>query len=371
MPPFRPPTLLTSPALPAAELDAARLYAEQEKAAATRRAYRSDWRLFLAWCGARNTCPLPASTDTVAAFLADEATAGAKASTIGRRVAGSLQSDSASSRRPRAPNQPGGGAGGTARHPPHHRRSGGAQGPSHCQHTHRDAAALPTDARRQAGSRVARSGLRRCVPTLRAGRPRGRRSDRDARRAARADPAQQDRPGRAGGGDRHSTRLPPAPLEAVQAWLAAAEINAGPLFRPVLKGGRISLSPLSPFSVALIVKRYAERAGLDAAAYAGHSLRSGLLTSAAEAGASVLKMVEVSRHKSLDTLRGYVCRVDMFKEHAGAASYDQKARGKCSDRIRARARRMAAPGRNCAAEFWRDRVAYREMLGASSVRQDS
>ena len=36
-------------------------------------------------------------------------------------------------------------------------------------------------------------------------------------------------------------------------------------------------------------------------------------------GASVFKMTEVSRHRSLDTLRGYVRRVDLFKEHAGAA----------------------------------------------------
>jgi hypothetical protein len=40
---------------------------------------------------------------------------------------------------------------------------------------------------------------------------------------------------------------------------------------------------------------------------------------AAEAGASVWKLAEVSRHKGLDTLRGYVRRVDLFKEHAGAA----------------------------------------------------
>jgi len=52
---------------------------------------------------------------------------------------------------------------------------------------------------------------------------------------------------------------------------------------------------------------------------AGHSLRSGFLTSAAESGASIWKLSEVSRHKSLDTLRGYVRRVDLFKEHAGAA----------------------------------------------------
>jgi hypothetical protein len=48
--------------------------------------------------------------------------------------------------------------------------------------------------------------------------------------------------------------------------------------------------------------------GLDPAACAGHSLRAGFLTSAAEAGASVFKMMEVSRHKSMDTLRGYVRR---------------------------------------------------------------
>jgi hypothetical protein len=58
---------------------------------------------------------------------------------------------------------------------------------------------------------------------------------------------------------------------------------------------------------------------LDAAAYSGHSLRSGFLTSAAEAGASIWKLSEVSRHRSLDTLRSYVRRVDLFKEHAGAS----------------------------------------------------
>jgi hypothetical protein len=30
-------------------------------------------------------------------------------------------------------------------------------------------------------------------------------------------------------------------------------------------------------------------------------------------------MMEVSRHRSVDTLRGYVRRADLFKEHAGAA----------------------------------------------------
>jgi site-specific recombinase XerD len=74
-----------------------------------------------------------------------------------------------------------------------------------------------------------------------------------------------------------------------------------------------------PESAARVVKKYAARVGLDPATYAGHSLRAGFLTSAAEAGASVFKLAEVSRHKSLDTLRGYVRRADLFKEHAGAA----------------------------------------------------
>ena len=109
------------------------------------------------------------------------------------------------------------------------------------------------------------------------------------------------------------------PVEAVQAWLAAAEISTGPVFRPVLKGGRVQGVPLTPHSAAQIVKAYARRAGLDAQGFAGHSLRSGFLTSAAEAGASVFKMTEVSRHKSVDVLRGYVRRADLFREHAGSA----------------------------------------------------
>jgi hypothetical protein len=35
------------------------------------------------------------------------------------------------------------------------------------------------------------------------------------------------------------------------------------------------------------------------------------------AGASIWKMSEISRYRSLDALRGYVCRADLFKEHAG------------------------------------------------------
>ncbi len=57
-------------------------------------------------------------------------------------------------------------------------------------------------------------------------------------------------------------------------------------------------------SVANIVKACAKRAGFDPNAFSGHSLRAGFLTSAAGKGASIFKMMDVSRHKSVDTLRG-------------------------------------------------------------------
>jgi integrase len=108
-------------------------------------------------------------------------------------------------------------------------------------------------------------------------------------------------------------------VEAVQTWMSEAGITSGPVFRAVAKGGRVSDRPLADYSISAVVKRYATRAGLDPAIFAAHSLRSGFLTSAAESGASIWKLSEVSRHRSLDTLRGYVRRVDLFKEHAGAA----------------------------------------------------
>jgi hypothetical protein len=72
------------------------------------------------------------------------------------------------------------------------------------------------------------------------------------------------------------------------------------------KGGKVLPDRLRAQSVAFIVKAYAARLGLDADAFSGHSLRSGFLTSAAARGASLFKMMDVSRHKSVDVLRGYV-----------------------------------------------------------------
>ena len=61
--------------------------AKAEKAVGTRKAYGTDFRLFKAWCEAKGVSPLPASPETVAAFLAAETGEGTKPSTLARRVA--------------------------------------------------------------------------------------------------------------------------------------------------------------------------------------------------------------------------------------------------------------------------------------------
>jgi hypothetical protein len=69
------------PALPAADIDRAASYAKKDKSPATRAAYRSDF------CLSRGVASLPATPETVAAYLASEAETGLKPSTISRRCA--------------------------------------------------------------------------------------------------------------------------------------------------------------------------------------------------------------------------------------------------------------------------------------------
>ena len=69
--------------------------------------------------------------------------------------------------------------------------------------------------------------------------------------------------------------------------------------------------------MANIVKVHAERLGLDPATFSGHSLRAGFATSAAARGANLFKIMDVTRHKSVDTLRGYVRDAELFRDHAG------------------------------------------------------
>ncbi len=106
-------------------------------------------------------------------------------------------------------------------------------------------------------------------------------------------------------------------ISALKDYLHTAQIHNGYVFRSVHKGGNSIGNQLTPLSVALIVKKYIQAAGHNPQDYAAHSMRSGFLTEAAESGATLFKMLEVSRHKSADTLLGYIRTSDLFKNHAG------------------------------------------------------
>ena len=106
-------------------------------------------------------------------------------------------------------------------------------------------------------------------------------------------------------------------IDVLRRWLAVSGITEGAIFRKISKSGKVGRYALADKSVALIVKKYAAKAGLEVDDFAGHSLRSGFTTSAAEAGANLFKIMDVTRHKSVDTVRGYVSSAEAFKDHAG------------------------------------------------------
>jgi len=101
----------------------------------------------------------------------------------------------------------------------------------------------------------------------------------------------------------YGTHESTCPVRALQAWIDAAEISDGPLFRSVNRHGQASDRRLSVRAVSLVVKRAAERAGLDPILYSGHSLRAGFATAAAQAGVPERQIMDQTGHRSLPVLR--------------------------------------------------------------------
>ena len=73
---------------------------------------------------------------------------------------------------------------------------------------------------------------------------------------------------------------------------------------------------ISDKSVALIIKKYAQKAGLDPTKYAGHSLRSGFATTAAEFGAEERNIMAMTGHKTTQMVRRYIQEANLFKNNA-------------------------------------------------------
>lgn len=107
------------------------------------------------------------------------------------------------------------------------------------------------------------------------------------------------------------------PVTALQAWLEAAKITEGAVFRPIERWSNIvQPRPLEDRRVATLLKTLVQRAGLDPKDFAGHSLRSGLATAAAAGGASERAIMDQTRHKSVKQVRRYIQRGSLFRDNA-------------------------------------------------------
>jgi integrase len=96
------------------------------------------------------------------------------------------------------------------------------------------------------------------------------------------------------------------PVAALQTWMHRADIEAGPLFRPINRHGTVELTQLTPQSVNIILKNLAKRAGFsdaEVALISSHSLRAGHITTAYEEHVPEHVVQRRSRHKSVDVLR--------------------------------------------------------------------
>jgi integrase len=80
--------------------------------------------------------------------------------------------------------------------------------------------------------------------------------------------------------------------------------------------GQVQADRLSGIDVARVAKKLALRAGLDATAYAGHSLRAGHATSAAIAGASEWSIMKQTGHRSVQMVRRYIRDGSLFRENS-------------------------------------------------------
>ena len=103
--------------------------------------------------------------------------------------------------------------------------------------------------------------------------------------------------------------------EALSAWLEAAGIHKGAIFRQIWKN---YVGPaLLPGSVATIVKRRARLAGLEGD-FGAHSLRSGFVTEAGKQGVPLPAVMAMTEHRSVASVIGYF--------QAGAAEDNPAAR---------------------------------------------
>jgi integrase len=304
------------------DLTRAEHYAASASAPATKRAYAADFRTFTLWAKSASLSPLPASPATITCYLAHMADIGKKPATIERALKGIASAHRA------------------AGHPWENtsaiketlagirRRLGTAshkKAPVTVDDLRRLVAAIPTSA----GDNTTRlADLRDRALILLGWFGAFRRSELcaltvgDIRRTpegivvtVRRSKTDQDGKGMEKG--IHAAEdLSMCPVAALDAWLSAAGIEEGPLFRAIDRFGRIAPGALEGKTVARIVQKLATRAGLDASQFAGHSLRAGFATAAAKAGKPLEAIMRQTGHKSVSVATGYIRPATVFCNNA-------------------------------------------------------
>jgi len=295
--------------------DLAKNYMRQSLSPSTRKFYRIDFGIFSAWCESLGLTALPAAPDTVARFLAAQASQGRKHATLIRRLAAIRMAH----------------------------ETQGYDTPTQ----HKGVKAVLKGIKREKGIAQSKkapatadrieSMIAYCPDTLAGLRDKAllllgfagafRRSELvaltvdDIERTPEGIKVmiRKSKTDQEGVGQvvaiLNGTRF--RVVDALLAWLSASNIDDGHLFRPIKKGGQVQPLALTDRSVASIVKSYASKAGLMADNFSGHSLRAGFITSGAQAGADLFKLMEISRHKKPETVIGYVRESKLFENHAG------------------------------------------------------
>jgi integrase len=298
-------------------VDVAQAYARMARSPRTVRAYASDWRHFSAWCAERGVERLPATLETLVSYVADQAASGLRPSTIGRRLV-------SIDREHRVQNLP-----------PPGRSPELREVLAGIRRTHgtapRQVNALLTDDLRAmlAATPDSLRGRRNRALLLLGFAGAFRRSELVALNVEdlefqrngvvvtlRRSKTDQEGSSRRIGVPYGSSELT-CPVRALQGWLECypAELTSGPVFRAVDRHGNLG-DRLGDHAVARLVKEHAALVGLDPARYAGHSLRAGLATSAADGGASDRAIMRQTGHRSAAMVNRYVREGRLFRDNA-------------------------------------------------------
>jgi len=301
--------------VPSPSLQQVRDFIRASKAESTIRGYRADWRNFCGWCETNHLGPLPASPEVVASYIAECA---------GRLKVGSIQ------RRLNAIAEAHKAVGVDS--PTHHamvtntmkgiRRTKGTASAQKAPTLTDDIRAMidATDAG-IIGNRDRALVLLGFAGAFRRSELVGLNVDdcafgKDGLTVTlRRSKTDQDGQGRKIGIP-YGSNPETCPVRVLQGWLEQAGTSSGPLFRSINRHGQVRAGRLSGIDVSRVVKKLAKRAGLDAAKYAGHSLRAGHATSAAIAGASERSIMNQTGHRSVQMVRRYIRDGSLFRENS-------------------------------------------------------